>query len=299
MEQHPVIERLDQSLAEVGVPVEQQPDSQAPLTRQLSDLGNSERLVDEFGEMIRYCPAGGVWLVWTGKRWEEDRRLRITQMAKDVVRRIYHEASALGDEYMRKKLAKHALRSESSRSLAAMVDLARSAVAVLQEDLDADDWLLNCDNGIVDLRTGELLPHDPERLMTKLVPVRYDPAAEAPLWIQFLERITAGNAELVSFLQRTAGYCLTGDISEQCVFIFYGIGANGKTTFMNLVLALAGDYATQGAPDLLIAPRGGGDRHPTEQADLLKRRLVVCQETDGGRYDSETGIRTRWMKSPP
>src|SRR5262245_41838651 len=113
-----------------------------------------------------------------------------------------------------------ALKSEDARRIHAMIDMARSetGVAVRPEDLDADPWLLNCDNGTLDLRTGELRPHRREDLLTKLCPVEYDPNATCPTWLRFLDRIMAGNTPLMNYLQRVVGYSLTGDVREQCLF---------------------------------------------------------------------------------
>jgi putative DNA primase/helicase len=186
-----------------------------------------------------------------------------------------------------------------------MVAIARSrpGVAVVAEDLDADCWLLNCRNGTVDLRTGALRPHRREDLITKLAPVQFDPRAECPLFDAFLETTFCGDEELIEFVLRLLGICLTGDVREQILPIFHGDGNNGKSVLLDTVAGLMGDYAAEAPPDLLASRRG--ERHPTELADLLGRRLVVASETEEGsilrlqlvkRLTGDARIKGRFMR---
>jgi putative DNA primase/helicase len=157
-------------------------------------------------------------------------------------------------------------------------------VALAYEDLDADPWLLNVANGTLDLRTGELRPHRREDLCSKLAPVAFDPTATCPRWTTFIYDIMQGNEALVGFLQRMVGVALSGDVSEQHLFFLYGLGANGKGTFVTTVQALMGDYARQAAPNLLLERNSS---HPTELADLFRARLVASVEVDKGRKLAE------------
>jgi putative DNA primase/helicase len=152
---------------------------------------------------------------------------------------------------------------------------------VTPNQFDLDPWLLNVENGTLDLRTGELSPHRREDLITKLAPVEYDAVAECLLWLKVLKRIMAGNESLIGYMQRMLGMCLTGDISVQELFIFWGVGANGKNTLLDTIIGLMGDYACIAPPNLLTAK--GRNEHPTEIADLFGKRLVVASETDEGR----------------
>jgi putative DNA primase/helicase len=159
----------------------------------------------------------------------------------------------------------------------------------LPEALDADQWLLNVLNGTIDLRTGKLLAHRREDLITKLAPVEFHPDAECPKWMQFLADIFRGNSELAEFVQRLLGYCLTGDVSEQVLPIFHGSGQNGKSTLLTVILDLLGeDYAIQAASDLLLTKK---QEHPTEKADLHGKRLVACVETGEGRRLAESWVK--------
>ena len=155
------------------------------------------------------------------------------------------------------------------------------------QELDTNSWLLNCLNGTLDLLTGELLPHQRDNLITKVAPVEYDPVAKCPVWDRFLSRIMGEDEDLIGFLQQMVGYSLTGDVSEQILFIGYGEGANGKSTFLNTLLGLLGDYAMKATSDLLMRHQG----HPTEKADLFGKRFVATIETEDGRRLSEVFVK--------
>jgi putative DNA primase/helicase len=212
-------------------------------------------------------------------------------MVKETVRNIYHEAATCPDDAQREQLAKHAMRSEGAGRIRAMTQLAQSALAVTPEEFDQHRNLLNCGNGILNLRTGKLLDHDPKHLISQLAPVDFDPVAKAPLWLQFLRRIMDGNAHLVGFLQRLVGYSLTAAVSEQYLFLLHGEGANGKSTFTNVILGMLGDYGLQAEPSLLLAAGAGREKHSTGLTDLRGKRLAVCQENDDGRRLSEAVVK--------
>jgi putative DNA primase/helicase len=168
-----------------------------------------------------------------------------------------------------------------------MLTRSRAHMYVEAEELDQDRCLLNCPNGTLDLRTGELGPHDPEDLITKITAVDYDPAAKCEEWDRVVLDICSNDAYLVRYIQRVLGYSITGMIVEQAMFVFIGGGSNGKDTILGRVLKAFGDYCGLAAPDLLIAPRGG--RHPTEIADLRGQRLVIASESSEGArlYESQ------------
>lgn len=259
----------------------------APLFFKATDLGNAERLVSQHGEDLRYVTGIG-WMAYDGRRWARDDTGERFRRAKLTVREIYAEAAAIAEEPIRKAVAAWAKKSESAGHIKAMVTLAESdeRIVARAQEVDADPWALNCENGTVDLRTGMLRPHRREDLITKLAPVVYDPDAPAPVLGGFLSSIFAGDAELVSFVQRFVGYSLTGDIREQTLFFAYGHGSNGKSTLFSLILACLGDYAKTAAPSLLVAKRG--ESHPTERADLHGARLVTVVEVGEGKaFDEE------------
>ncbi|MEI7836775.1 MAG: phage/plasmid primase, P4 family [Planctomycetota bacterium] len=251
-----------------------------------TDMGNSDRFVASFGQEWRYCGGRGKWLHYDGTRWAADDDLKVLRFAKATARAIFNEAAATDDEKRQKALAKHALASQSRSLLCNMVDLARCELSVAANALDADPWTLNVENGTIDLRTAKLYPHRADDLLTKVAPVAADPAATCPIWLAFLDRIMDGNDTLIGYLQRLAGMSLTGDVSEQALFMLHGQGANGKSVYLDTLSGLLGEYAAEAAPDLLIDRRT--PEHPTELADLQGRRLVVaCETGEGGRLRVE------------
>jgi P4 family phage/plasmid primase-like protien len=253
----------------------------------LTDLGNAERLIHRHGARLRYCWLWSKWLAWDGKRWVKDDSGEVYRRAKETVASIYQEAAAADDE-RRKAIAKHAMRSEAGARIKEMVDLARSDVPVMPEELDADPDLLNVLNGTIDLRTGELREHRREDLITKLAPVEYDPGAQASAWAAFLERVLPSE-ELRGFVQRAVGYSATGDTSEQCIFINHGTGANGKSTFQEAAAAALGDYAMRTPTETLLARRSDGV--PNDVARLKGARFVSASETEEGRRLAESRIK--------
>lgn len=208
----------------------------------LTDLGNAERMVHYHGKNLHYCTLWKKWLLWDFRRWELDDTAAVDRLAHDTIRRMYVEAALEIEEKERKILVKHALGSESNVKIKAMVERAArvEGVPVRPDDLDRDPWLLNCLNGTLDLRTGGLLPHRREDLITKLVPVEYDRHAHCITWLDFLNKIMNGSQPLIAFLQRSIGYALTGSTQEQVMFILHGTGANGKSTFLEAVSSMLG-----------------------------------------------------------
>jgi putative DNA primase/helicase len=258
---------------------------------ELTDAGNGRRFADLYGEETRYCHNWDQWFIWNGTRWLKDENGEAQRRAKETARTIYAEAAASLDEYSRKRLAAHAKQSERASAIRAMLFLAQSEskIAIKPSDFDRDLWLLNVKNGTINLRTGELEPSNREHLITKVAPVEYSPKAKCPQWEKFLFQIMSKDREMISFLQRAIGYSLTGDTTEQKFFFLFGSGANGKSTFLNIIREMLGDYAVQAAPELLVAKQVSS--HPTELADLQGSRFVVAVEIEEGKRMAESLVK--------
>ncbi len=256
-----------------------------------TDLGNSRRLVALHGADLRWCSPWQQWLVWDGRRWAADDTETVARWAKDVPRLLYAEAGQCTDDTARKGLASWAMRSESTGRLSATVTLARSepGIPVIPDALDRDKWLLNVQNGTLDLRTGTLRSHDRGDLVTKLAPVDYDPDAACPLFKAFLRRIFAGDDTLIAFVQRAVGYSLTGDVSERALFILHGSGANGKSTLLEALRETLGDYALRTPTTTLLTKRDDGV--PNDVARLKGARFVSASESEDGRQLAEALVK--------
>jgi P4 family phage/plasmid primase-like protien len=267
----------------------------------LTDDGNARRVVKRHGRDLRFCHPWRTWLIWDGRRWAEDQTAEGMQRVKETRDSLYQwvanrikELGAAGDDDERKaqlvklnKLLNHLLRWEDARRIAASLELAKSepGVPVLPSQLDHDPMLLNVLNGTIDLRTGRLREHKREDMLTKLAPVEYDPDATCSFWQACLDRWMGSNTRMIRYLQRVVGYSLTGDVSEQALWFFYGQGANGKSTFLGLVLRMLGDYAMQAVSDLLMQKHN--ESHPTERADLFGKRFIATIETEEGKRLAE------------
>ncbi len=259
-----------------------------------TDLGNSQRLINSFGNIVRYCSSWKKWLVWNDHygTWQIDDSGDVMRLARKTIQNIYKEASGLVDSAEREKLIKWGLATESNTKMQAMVKLAESGegVAISPDDLDMNPWLLNCRNGIIDLRNGQFKEHDKSDLITKVIPVIYDPNAKCPKWLDFLDRIMDGNQGLISFLQRVGGYTLTGDTREQCFFILHGCGANGKSTFLKTIGTLLGDYSQAASFETFLSKKQGNVAN-NDIARMQGKRFISAVEAEEKRRLAENVIK--------
>ncbi len=258
----------------------------------LTDTGLAERFALQHGDSVRYCYPWGKYLCWDGTRWKLDDQGAVDQLAKQTVRSILREAADEPDDDRSKALVAFAKTAESASRRDAMLKMARSEppIPINPNTLDKDAWIFNCPNGGIDLRTGHLCEHRREDYITKLCPVEYHPDALCPLWLKTLDKIFSGDKEVIIFLQRFVGYGLTGDVSEQILNIWHGVGANGKSTVANTIMEMFGtDYSMKAAADLLLQKCGG--EHPTALTDLHGKRFVACIETEDNRRLAESLVK--------
>jgi putative DNA primase/helicase len=269
----------------------------SPLTEKvhLTDLGNARRLVRVHGDDLLFCPPLNWWLFWDGRRWRRDESEAAMRAARDVVSEIFREAGEItaraqkaDTEAERASLAAKAhqhldwaLKSESRPRLEAIVAIARSErkFVILPNTLDRDPRLLNVLNGTVDLRTGELRPHDRGDYLTKLAPVAYKPGQRSNLWERFLDRVIP-DPDARRFAQKAAGFTLTGNTGEDIFLLIYGPTRSGKGTFQDALASALGDYALTAELELLAeANRQDGSRPRPELVRLQGARMVSIYET--------------------
>lgn len=283
----PHVAKDDTSLA-IGMFGEKREKRTARNTYEMTDTGNAQRFHDKYKGQVRYSYNRKRWYYWTGKRWQLDDVGNIKVLADDILNDMRKDAYNCDDEDVQKVLIKWANRTANSNGKEAMIKEAQHLgdIPVLPDQMDSYSDYINCQNGIVNLRNGELIPHSPEFMMTKITNCEYDVTGRKPeRWLQFLEEITGGDVELQRYLQKCIGYSLTGLTVEHCCFFLYGMGNNGKSTFIDTIANMLGDYASNAQPDTIMMRKGDGGAN-SDIARLKSARLVTCAEpTEGVRLN--------------
>lgn len=258
----------------------------------LTDLGNARRLVTGYGDGLRYTPQYG-WLSWDGKRWKIDDTKPAHRCAVMTVEDMLDASKKIAGEDA-EKLKDHAKHCQSISRVNAMVEMASFDERIVANIVNFDQQpdLFNCANGTVDLRTGELREHRQDDYFTQCSPVDYDPTATHPVWDAFLQHVTQGDPELLTFLHRTAGYSLTGHTREECFFIVHGPPGSGKSTFIEAMQAVMGNAAQTADFELFLQqpPQGSGPR--PELAALRNARMVSSIEVEEGRKLAQALVKT-------
>ena len=255
----------------------------------LTDAGNAERFAEQNRLDIRFCDPWKKWIIWDGTRWIIDNTNSILKLAKNSLRNLHFEIGGIKDDQKRAAIASHIAKSESDAKIRAFLHLAQSEIPAVPDEFDSDKWLLNLENGTINLRTGEKRPHNSKQMIMKQANVSYDPDAECPVWLSFLDRIFNGNEHLISFLQKAVGYSLTGDTREQCLFILYGSGANGKSTFLYPLRKMLNDYSQQTSIETFMVKRN--DSIPNDLAALKGARFISAVEGEQGRRLAESLVK--------
>jgi putative DNA primase/helicase len=265
----------------------------------LTDAGNAQAFALHHGADVRYCHSSERWLLWDGRRWCPDPTEKVVGLAKETLREILVAATRITDFDARKRLTAHGLKSEAEGRLRSMLSLARSepGIGVTAQDLDHQPLLLNCLNGTVELKTGTLRAHRREDLLTKLAPVEYNPTAKRTEFTRFLNTVMAGNAELLGYLQRAIGYAITGSVKEDAIFFLFGSGANGKTTFLEAIRRVLGDYAGQ-VPITTLMMKTSDSGIPNDIAMLRGWRFVTSSETEEGQRLAASKIKYLTSNAP-
>jgi putative DNA primase/helicase len=261
-----------------GKTTEHVPDPKRAPDEEFTEGALALRFADRHSGNLRYVAEWGKWYRWTGTKWEDEKTLYAFDLAQDFCRE--ESARCHNQPHTAKTLV-------AAKTRAAVVSMVREKrlIAATINQWDTDLWLLNTPGGVVDLRTGTLSPHRPEDYMTKITAVA--PGGDCPLFMQFLETITAGDKDLQTYLQRALGYALTGSVKEHALFFLYGTGSNGKSTLMNTVAGIMGDYYSAASIETFTI--NVGDRHPADLAALRGARLVVASETEEGRRGLKLG----------
>lgn len=255
---------------------------------EFSEDSLAEEFTRQYKNTMAYCAALGTWLHWEDNRWKVDD----TALAIDLSRKVCREASQLAldrlDLGAKSKTIANTLSSR--RVFGAVEGIARSdrRHVVRPSQFDADPWIINTPDGVVDLTTGKLRPADKTDWCVKST--RVGPGGKCPTWMGFLQDCTQGDADLIGYLKRIAGYCLTGSTAEQKFFFIYGGGGNGKGVFLNTLMWLLDSYGRQANMDTFTEQRF--TKHASEIAFFQGARLVVASETNVGQRWNEARIKS-------
>ena len=272
--------------------VSSDPDSGFTVSQNLpkTDEHFAEVFINLHGKDVLWCQLWGKWLIWDGRRWKVDDKLRVNNLAREVNKHFLEQASKEDDPKTQNLLIDYARSAAAATRINAFLSLVKAQLGVVPDELDVDPMLLNTPAGTIDLTTGEIKAHNREDRITKMTKATFeDINAACPQWNTFLNEVLDDNAELVDFMQRAVGYALTGEIRENVIFILQGDGANGKSTLVEAVVHTLGDYAKSAAPDLLLQKRN--ESHPTGVADLMGARFVSSVEVDDGRKLNEAQVK--------
>lgn len=251
------------------------------------DMGNAERLTDAFSNSIRYSYVNKRWYYYDDRKWCVDQMGVLGRLSDEVVEEMKHSLKdylqqPCDQDDMEKNFQKHLKYSRSNKGKRAMIAEAMHHVPISTEQMDSYNQYLNTPNGVLKLRTGALDPHDPKLYLTKITYCEYTDHADCPRWKQFLQEIFNGDQELIRYIQKAVGYSLTGSTQEQCAFFCYGTGRNGKSTFLDVISAMMGDYAINIQPETIMVKHGSGNGANSDIARLKGARFVTSVEPNEG-----------------
>ncbi|WP_294401777.1 phage/plasmid primase, P4 family [Prosthecobacter sp.] len=260
----------------------------APVIRPLwqyskNDLGNAEALADFIHGRAVYCPQLHKWLTF-GLRWQRDGSKQIHTMTSSLSRHALREASAVQEDNARAEAVKRALCLGNRKTMENAIALAETnpKVIVHLSQLDTDPWLIGVENGTLNLQTGQLVQTSIEAYVTRGVGTAFDPHAICPIWEGFIKRVTRGHDGLAEFIQRSVGYSLTGQTVEHVFWFLHGAGRNGKSTFIETLQNLSGEYGARSSEKLLAMSKHGADTPQDEVAGLHGCRFLFGSETQEG-----------------
>ncbi len=264
----------------------------------LTEGGNAHRLERIHGDDMRFNHTHKKWLVWDGGRWKVDGDGNASRLAEDVVGMLYNAAAKAKDSKMRDKIAVFAKSTDSRKGINNMLALAanRRKFALTADDFDKDPWLLGAGEVTIDLKACQAIEPRRSDLITMQAGAVYNSFADCPLWEKFLKDIFDGNEDIIKYIKRAVGYCLTGSTSEQIFFFCYGTGANGKSVFLAVLRALMGEYAKQADFSSFLIQRNEKVRN--DLAGLAGARVITAVEAEeGGRLSMQ--VLKSWTGGDP
>jgi putative DNA primase/helicase len=242
-----------------------------------NDMGNADRFIAMYGKDVLYLEDQKLFAIWQDKKWELDSPTLIDGLAQSVAIKTLEAANSVQSTETRDIYIKRAKRLGNTASRKYMIETVKPRLATKTATFDTEELLINCQNGTVNIKDGTLQKHDRQNYITALIPYNYNTKADCPVFKKFLSDICGNNGELIRFLQIALGYSLTGSTKEQCFFIAHGSGANGKSTLLELVRELIGDYGATSPISTFIADNKQSSI-PNDIARLRGKRFVLTSE---------------------
>lgn len=255
---------------------------------ELNDTGNAHRFADMFGEVVKYNSDNKCFMVWNGMYWEPDSKNSVKNMAEIVIEEMKKDAFAEDDRELQKAKFNNVQKAFSSRGKEAMLKETThlAEIPCVNNDFDKGHWVINTVNGVVDLTNGTMKGHEKVFMMTKIAGTS-KAEGQPKRWLKFLNEIFLNDKSMVDFIQKAIGYTLTGSIKEQCMFICYGEGSNGKSVFLDVLTALMGDYSRVARVESLLSKRNDSGNNTQDIARLKGARLVITGEPNEGSKFNE------------
>lgn len=261
------------------------PEPTTPSLYTMDDMGNAQRFIDIFGEDFRYNYMDKCFIYWDGRRWAADldgASERAADVSVEAMKREAEYYVETGDDDLEKAFGKHIKASRSNKSKNNMLKEIQHKLPIMPFQLDKHKMAFNVPNGTLSLRTGRLISHERSHFITKFSPIEYTDNADCPMWKKFLADIFAGDKELIRYIQKAVGYSMTGDVTEQCVFFLYGTGRNGKSTFLDVLREILGEYVSNIQPETIMVKNGAGNGINSDIARLKGARMVTTVEPNEG-----------------
>ena len=258
-----------------------------------TDTGNMERFVDQHQGYLRSLGTIKTWLVWDGTRWKPSDYAEVFKFALETVQSIKTEIEQAAGLTDAQNLKKWSVTSESNSKTMAMLDMAAKHPSLVAKasSFDKQKMRLNCLNGIVDLETGQLNQRTSDDLHTKVIGTNFNPQAKCPNFDKFIKEVFGGDGELISWIQRAFGYSLTGSVQEQVLFICYGTGANGKSTLLETISKILGDYSTNADFEMFLSNQKSDVRVMEAVGELKGIRLALASEVDASKRFNESLVK--------
>lgn len=250
------------------------------------DTGNADRFVDKFKDRARYSYIDKGWYFYNGRKWEFDNLGNVKGLTEEVIQDMKKELAYCENEEEEKAFFKHLKYTRNNRGKTNMMKESEHRLPILPDELDKRKDVFNCMNGVIDLRNGKLMDHSYDQFLSKMSYVEYTDNIDCPRWMEFLNQTFDHDTELIHYIQKAVGYSMTGSTKEQCVFFCYGNGRNGKSTFLDIISAIMGDYATNIQPEtIMVQNRQSGAN--SDIARLKGARFVTTVEPNQGARINE------------